>query len=160
MAEKLETRSAVFIIMRNDKGEVLLQQRANTNFLAGYYDFACSGHVDAGESIHETAIRELREEVGVIAQQQDLRLIHVNQNFLDVPYMNFTFVLDKWQGEPSICEPDKCSDLRFFATDNLPDLCTLNVRIMQREGFSNELTFSKVTLEEYKELMHEQFKLV
>jgi 8-oxo-dGTP pyrophosphatase MutT (NUDIX family) len=157
MAEKLETRAAVFIIMRNSDGEVLLQQRANTGYLDGYYDFACSGHVDKGESIHETAIRELFEEVGVKAQPEDLKLVHINQNFIDTPYINFTFILDTWQGIPTICEPEKCSDLKFFATDNLPKLCTLNVRLNEQQSFAQELSYSKVTPKEFAKLMKDEF---
>lgn len=147
MAERLIARSAVFIIMRNEAGEILLQQRANTSFLDGYYDFACSGHVDDGESIHEAALRELQEEIGVIADPDDLRLVHINQNYLDIPYYNFTFTLSKWQGTPEIKEPHKCSDLAYFAPDALPEKCTLNVRINERDGFGDELTFSKTTRE-------------
>lgn len=150
--EKLLTRSAVFIILRNEAGEILLQQRANTGYLDGYYDFTCSGHVDEGESIHEAAIRELTEEIGVTADPADLRLVHINQNFIDIPYFNFTFELSKWRGTPTIMEPHKCSDLSFFAINALPEKCTLNVRVNERENFDSNLTFSKITKADYEKL--------
>lgn len=153
MAQKLQTYSAVFIIIKNEAGQILLQQRFNTGYLDGYYDFACSGHVDEGESIREAAVRELAEEIGLAAEVEDLRLVHINQNFIDRAYLNFTFVLDKWEGTPSIKEPEKCSDLRYFDVDALPEKCTLNVRVNQRTGFASELTYSKITPVEYRQLI-------
>ena len=155
MAEKLITHVAVFIVLKNEAGHVLLQQRANTGYLDGYYDFACSGHVDAGESLHEAAIRELKEEIDITAKPDDLKLVHVNQNFLDKAYINFTFELDVWQGTPKICEPHKCSDLQFFDKNNLPSKCTVNVRLNEREAFASKLSYSKITPKEYDALMGE-----
>lgn len=83
------TMAAVFVLLRNDKGEFLLQQRANTGYLDGYYDFACSGHVEPGELIRDTAVRELQEEVGLTAKPEDLKLVHIDQYFLDRDYINF-----------------------------------------------------------------------
>lgn len=145
------------MIVRNHAGEVLLQQRANSGFLDGYYDFP-SGHVEDRESVRAAAVRELAEETGVIAKEEDLRLVHFNQNFLNTPYINFTFVADTWEGEASICEPEKCSDMRFFAPDELPEKCTLNVRLNEQAGFSDDLTYSLVTLDDYEQLMHEPFE--
>ncbi len=153
MPEKIISKMAVFVIIRNPDGEVLLQERANTGYLDGYYDLSCSGHVDEGESIREAAIRELKEEIGVTAEQDDLQLIHINQNFLNNTYTNFTFILTRWQGEPKICEPEKCSDLTFFAPDSFPEKRTLSVRVNQHHNFGPELTYSKVTHENYDELM-------
>lgn len=52
-AERFVTRMAVFVCVRNQKGEILLQQRTNTGYLDGYWDFAASGHVEYGESVHQ-----------------------------------------------------------------------------------------------------------
>lgn len=134
----------------------MLQQRANTGYLDGYYDFP-SGHVEDKESIRTAAVRELAEESGLTVREEDLRLVHINQNFHDTPYVNFAFVADKWEGEPSVCEPEKCSDSQFFAPADLPEKCTLNVRLNERAGFGNNLTYSLVTLENYEQIMHEPF---
>lgn len=154
-SERFKTRMAVFIVLRNEQGHILLQQRANTGYLDGYYDFACSGHVDPGESIRKTAVRELFEEIGVVALEQDLKLIHINQNNVDTPYTNFTFVLEKWSGDPVICEPEKCSDLAFFAQDKLPGKCTLNVRVNERDDFSDTLSYSYIDRDEFENMFSE-----
>lgn len=148
---------AVFVIVRNERDEILLHQRAHTGFLDGHYDFP-SGHVEPGEDIRRAAVRELMEEAGLTVTAEDLTLVHINQNFLDRPYMSFTFIAEKWQGSPSIMEPEKCSDMAFFATDELPLRTTLNVRTTEIDGFSRDLTYSQVTLENYEMYMHEPFQ--
>jgi 8-oxo-dGTP diphosphatase len=158
MAERFKTTVAVFVGLRDRKGEILLQQRANTGFMDGFWDFSASGHLEAGESIRECAIRELKEEIGVDADEDDLKLVHINQNKFDLPYLNFTFMLDKWQGEPKICEPDKCSGLRYFATDNLPDKCTVNVRVNQHDNFSDDMLYSYVDKDNYEEMVGQKFE--
>jgi mutator protein MutT len=156
MSERFTTHLAVFILIRNKQGKVLLQRRQNTGFLDGYWDLP-SGHVEANESLISAATRELREEVCVEVVESDLHLMHVHQNFLDKPYLNFTFLATQWQGEPAIGEPEKVSEIGFFAPDKLPENCSLGVRTNEKDGFSEELTYSVVTPENFEEYMHEPF---
>lgn len=158
MTERFKTTVAVFVGLRNKKGEILLQQRANTGFMDGFWDFSASGHLEADESIRECAIRELKEEIGVDAHEDDLKLIHVNQNKFDLPYLNFTFILDKWQGQPVICEPEKCSDLRYFKIDELPEKCTVNVRVNQLDNFSDDMLYPYVDQDNYEEIVGQKFE--
>jgi 8-oxo-dGTP diphosphatase len=141
MADRFMTRIAVFVILRNDKGEILLQQRGPHSYLAGHWDFP-SGHGEQGELLRDSAIRELKEEVNVDGKPEDLRLIHVDQYFVEVNYINFVFVLDKWSGNPKVCEPDKCSAIRWFAEDKLPEQCVNVVRAVESAGFGNEVKYS------------------
>lgn len=156
MAERFTTRLAVFVIIRNERGEILLQQRTNTTYLDGYWDFP-SGHVEHGESLQEAAARELHEEVGLVVRPEDLRLVHIDQYFLDKDYINFVLVADRWQGTPAIGEPEKVGDLRFFAPDTLPEKCVNVVRVYERAGFSDDLTYSTTTKDSYEAIMGEPF---
>ena len=89
----------------------MLQQRANTGFMDGKYDGSATGHVEPNESIHEAALRELEEEIGVKADVNDLKLVLVAQMDVDKPYLNFAFICERWEGEPRIAEPEKNTDL-------------------------------------------------
>jgi len=62
----------VWIWIINSKGEVLLQKRAKTkeNY-PNLWQIGCAGHVDAGETIIEGAIREVKEELGIITSEQN-----------------------------------------------------------------------------------------
>ena len=146
---------AVFVMLRKPDGEIFLHQRAS-KYLVGYWDFP-SGHAEYGEGLRETAVRELMEEVGVRAHPEDLKLVHIEQYFLERNYVNFTFVCEKWEGEPKICEPEKCSAIGWFAPDNLPEKCVNAVRAVEAAGFTDVLTYSITNRETYEQLMREPF---
>jgi isopentenyldiphosphate isomerase len=57
---------AVHVLVFNGRGEVFLQKRsmAKDNF-PGLWDSSASGHVDSGEAYDESAVREVREEIGL-----------------------------------------------------------------------------------------------
>lgn len=62
---KLHRASSVWLI--NDKNEVLLQKRSKQKIVgAGWWGNAICGNVRPNESFKECAIRRLREEIGVI----------------------------------------------------------------------------------------------
>jgi isopentenyl-diphosphate delta-isomerase len=57
---------AVFVLIFNDQGQILWQKRSHTKDVSpGEWVTSVSGHVNAGESYEQTAIRESREEVGI-----------------------------------------------------------------------------------------------
>jgi len=153
MADRFTTRIAVFVIVRNDKGEILLQRRAaGAKYLEGYWDFP-SGHGEHGESLRDSAIRELKEEVGLDGKPEDLRLVHIEQYFVEVNYINFIFALDQWSGTPKVCEPDKCSAIAWFAPEALPEQCVNAVRAAETAAFSDDLTYSITDKESYAKLV-------
>lgn len=142
MSERALTKWAVFVIVRNERGEVLLQRRArDAKYLNGYWDFP-SGHGEYDEDIRNTAVRELKEEVGLHGRPEDLQLVHIDQYFVEANYINFVFALDVWSGTPGVCEPDKCDGVEWFAPDKLPEKCVNVVRAVETAGFSSELTYS------------------
>ncbi len=140
--ERHKRSIAIFVILRNEEGEYLLQRRKNTGYMDGYYDFAATGHLEADEAIELCAVREAKEEIGVGISPEDLELIHVSQtNVFGGAYIGFYFLCQKWEDEPKICEPHKCDDLSWFAADNFPEKLTTAVKIMQQVGFSEKLAF-------------------
>ena len=57
---------AVHVLVFNSRGEVFLQKRSmKKDRQPGVWDSSSSGHVDSGEHYDETAVRELREEIGL-----------------------------------------------------------------------------------------------
>lgn len=68
--------AAVNILVVNDKNEILQQRRApNKDSFPNMWDLSCGGHVVTGEDYLDAAIRELKEELGINVQPEDLRLI-------------------------------------------------------------------------------------
>ena len=59
-----------------DGEEVLLQKRsADKDVFPNYIDASCTGHIDPGETPTKAALRELSEELGIHAEETDLRFI-------------------------------------------------------------------------------------
>ena len=75
-AEGIRHRAAHIWIARkaNDKWQVLLQRRSqNKDSFPGRYDTSSAGHIQAGDEPLESAIRELKEELGITAEPEDLK---------------------------------------------------------------------------------------
>lgn len=63
--KKLLPHRIVHIMIVNDKEEILLQKRtAEETFCPDHWSTAVGGHVQAGESYEQAAIREYEEELG------------------------------------------------------------------------------------------------
>lgn len=112
----------VHVLLVRD-AQVLLTRRRDSNPLFDGLWHLPSGKLDAGESALDATVREAEEEVGVLIQAADLRhvpTLHVNGSGPE-PRLGLFFEARSWIGEPSNREPDKCSAVRWFALDALPD---------------------------------------
>lgn len=79
---------------RNDRIEVLLQKRSsNKDSFPDCYDISSAGHIPAGVDFVPSAIRELKEELGVDAKETELfvcgnRSIDGNSIFHGKPFLD------------------------------------------------------------------------
>ena len=118
---------AVVLILRRErdgKPEFLLQKRQNTGYADGRWDFAASGHVEAGESLSQAMARETEEELGVSVRPQELRLVtlvHRRKPDGKEAYLDAYFLADGAEGSPAVREPEKCAEIRWFSRENLPE---------------------------------------
>ncbi|WP_211169073.1 NUDIX hydrolase [Aromatoleum toluvorans] len=108
----------VHVLMERE-GRILLMRRAGTGFFDGLYSLP-GGHVEADESLGRTAVREMREEVGVEIDPAGLVHLGVVHRRSDTNRVDFFLRAKAWAGEPRICEPDKCDALGWFARADLP----------------------------------------
>ncbi len=54
------------VLIFNSQGKLLLQKRSSSvSYLPGYWSTSVGGHVDAGETPEQAAIREMKEELGI-----------------------------------------------------------------------------------------------
>lgn len=83
-------------MVEDGKGNVLVQNRLDPNWSGIVYP---GGHVEAGESITASVIREIREETGLTIENPTL--CGVKQFWLDngVRYIVFLFRADTFKGE-------------------------------------------------------------
>lgn len=99
--------------------QVLLLRRFNTGYEDGNYNVV-AGHVEAGETVTQAAVREAEEEVGVTITLQDLDVVQVMHRKSEDERVDFFILIKQWSGEIFNHEPQKCDDLAWFALDRLP----------------------------------------
>lgn len=88
---------------RSGKTEILLQKRSQNKSFPGCYDISSAGHIPAGDGFRESAIRELKEELGVVAYESNLiycgdKFITWDDEFFGKPYHDrqYTRVFMLW----------------------------------------------------------------
>lgn len=118
--------SHVWLLRRKDEQiEILLQKRsANKDSYPNCYDISSAGHIPAGSSYTASAIRELQEELGIIAKEQDLHQIGISYSdsyhiFHDKPFHNVqvskVFVL--WYDGDFSLQEEELSEVRWINLD-------------------------------------------
>ena len=106
--------------------EVLLQLRANTGYRDGHWACAAAGHVEAGESVVEAAVREAVEELGITIAPADLvplaamHRTHGNGRPVD-ERVDFFFTCRTWTGSPRTMEPQRSAALGWYPLTDLPE---------------------------------------
>lgn len=131
--------SVYIILIKNDK--ILLLRRFNTGWQDGMYSLP-AGHIDGGEKITATMIREAKEETGIVIQPEDLSVVHTVHHVDDKEFVDFYLKAKKWEGIPSNAEPEKADEMGWFSLDNLPDNLLPNVRDVLHRYVKGE-TFSE-----------------
>lgn len=119
---------AASYIVLFDGAKVLLSRRFNTGWMDGHYSLP-AGHIDEHETASECIIREAKEEIGVEIGKEDLSFLAAMHRKSDKIYIDFFFVAQKWQGEPKICETDKCDGLLWADLNDLPENIIPSVRV-------------------------------
>ena len=114
-------RSGVHLIFRKN-GKILLLKRRDTGYDDDRFGLV-AGHLDEGETLTQTAIREANEEVGVSIKSEDLRAVHFLNSIDDKnnEYVSVFFVIDRWIDEPKNMEPEKCSEMIWVEENKLPE---------------------------------------
>lgn len=129
MSERFTLPVAVFLILK--KGDkILLSRRKGTSWYDGSYDFV-AGHIDGNESFVTALCREAKEEIGITIDEKDAKFVNIFHALYPedgTEYIYAAFEVEKWEGEPTIMEPDKCDDLRWFSLADTPENITPGTR--------------------------------
>lgn len=133
--EKLEAHEkgllhrAFSIFLVNNKGQILLQQRALSKYhTPGLWTNTCCSHPAPGETIQDAAIRRLNEEMGISG-------IELNFLFDFIYYKEFPngliehefdhVLIGKFNGEPQL-NPNEANDARWMYPEEIHEWIELN----------------------------------
>lgn len=102
----------------NDKNELLLQKRsASKKSHPNCWDISGAGHIRAGETVIQGAIRELKEELGVSVKENELEYIATIKSTKNSKNMEFGYVylvhLNKEIGE-YIFEDEEVQEVKYI----------------------------------------------
>jgi 8-oxo-dGTP pyrophosphatase MutT (NUDIX family) len=108
-------------VLLTDSDRLLLTQRSGTDEFARRWHLP-SGKLDKSEAITAAAAREAFEEVGVVIDPTDLRVVHITHIAGSGPEPRLGVFLHatRWRGEPVNREPEKCLAVDWFEFDELP----------------------------------------
>src|SRR5579872_4769990 len=109
-------------IVLQKENMIFLVQRRNTKWMSGYWNFP-GGLVEKDEFLKDAAIRETKEEIGVVVSPNNFVCVHVlhvrknSSNTQDIIGVYFRACV--WQGTAKNNESDKITDAQWFDLNNL-----------------------------------------
>lgn len=111
----------------NDSNELLLQKRA----VPAEKDYWCipGGRLEMFETLEHAVIREAKEEIG--ADIKVIKLMGVCDHIIEVEnahWVAMSYLCKIEKGNPTIMEPDKASDMKWFPLNALPEKLTITTK--------------------------------
>lgn len=126
----------VRVLLENEKGEVLLVRHT---YVEGWY--LPGGGVETGQTMVETAIKEVREEVGLeIISEPKLLGMYKNNSASKRDHVAL-YKVDEWR-EADVFKPNReIAEIGFFALDALPkDITKGNLRRIREVYFDEAIS--------------------
>lgn len=139
--KKVECKLTVGLFLKKGN-QILLMKRQNTGFEDGKYALV-SGHVEENESLKAAMLREAREEIGIELDEEDLKLLGVHHRNTGQNYINFFFMCENYKGQEKNCEPDKCSEIRWFDLEQLPENLGETTKGVMQNWKTGEVLYEK-----------------
>ena len=122
--------ATVHIWFYTNKGKVLLQQRAASKIIYPLlWDVSVAGHINAAESFKSGAVREVKEEIGLTINENDLVKVGVFNSFqkydsgiIDNEFHHVFIAELKVDLDKLICQKEEVEALKLVTTKTYYDL--------------------------------------
>lgn len=138
--ERFQMHATIGLLLIKDN-KVLLMKRCNTGYMDGYYGMV-AGHLEQNESLKQAIVREAFEEVGIILNEENIRVVCMVRRASNDNYFNYFLTAETFEGVPTI-KPDKCEELIWCDINDLPE----NTIMAEKRAIYNYL--NGVVFDEY-----------
>ena len=124
MEEKKRVGAGLGVILEKD-GKILLGMRhpdpdkADSAFRSFGEWCLPGGKLDFGETLEDGAIREVKEETGIIINNPQVISVHNCKNE-HAHFMTVGLIARDWKGEAKVMEPDEIVEWKWFDINDLP----------------------------------------
>jgi 8-oxo-dGTP pyrophosphatase MutT (NUDIX family) len=109
---------AVHVLVFNRKGQLFLQKRSMLKDCSpGLWDSSSSGHLDTGEEYDACAVREVREEIGVVLSNAPVRLFKLPSS--EETGQEFCWVYRAESEGPFVLQVEEIESGDWFDTDHI-----------------------------------------
>lgn len=125
MTEEKKKVGAGFGVILERDGKILLGKRhpdpdkADSAFRSAGEWSLPGGKLDWGETLEDAAIREVKEETGIIISNPEVISVHNCKNE-HAHFMTVGFLVYEWEGEAKVMEPEEMTEWRWFDLNDLP----------------------------------------
>lgn len=107
----------VHVLVVNANGDMLLQKRSpHKDIQPGKWDTSVGGHLEPGETYHEAAVREMREELGLTALP--LTFLYKSKIRNAIESENIATFLTRFDGQVILNEQE-ITEVRFWRPDEI-----------------------------------------
>lgn len=118
----------VHVWVHNRLGDLLLQKRASTKEShPDLWDISCAGHISAGDGSDAAAVREMREELGISIDANELhhlfslpqQCVCGNNSFIDNEITDVYLCMIPIEPENITIAVEEVADIRFYPVNSL-----------------------------------------
>jgi len=112
-------KTGIGVILYRD-GKILMGKRINSH--APKFSIP-GGHLEVGETFEESAIREVKEETGILIRNPKVIAVTNNLETYEqekLHYVSVILLATDFSGEAKTNEPNKCEAWNWYNPNNLP----------------------------------------
>lgn len=111
----------VTVLIQNSKNEILIQKRSKQK--GGEYGLT-SGHPKSGENSLTGIISEIKEELGMEAQPQELKLMYSTRDDSNKCFYDLYYLKKDYKKEKMLLQKEEVEKVYWLSEEKVKELCT------------------------------------